>query len=74
MAARAKGLTATQRKLAARTGGIEAAELLTDALRAVLLALVPLEFNERREVLRWAHEHYSIDPTKNVIYYPEPRA
>lgn len=34
------------------------------ALRRVLLALVPLDFDERRRLLRWACERYLIDPAK----------
>jgi hypothetical protein len=69
-AAKKEPATPTAR-MAARTGAVEVAELASEALRQALLALVPLEFNQRRDVVRWVCDHYSIDPTKLPVYYPE---
>ena len=32
----------------------------TDALCAVLIALSPLDFHERRRILRWVCDHYGL--------------
>ena len=36
----------------------------TTALDEVLVALTPLDFAERRRVLRWVCDYYTIDPVK----------
>ena len=36
----------------------------TTALYEVLTALTPLDFNERRQLLRWACDYYQIDPAR----------
>ena len=38
--------------------------VLTDAVHDVVLALQPLDFDDRRRVLRWAADYYMIDPAK----------
>lgn len=34
------------------------------ALEAILVALAPLDFEERRRLLRWACDRWGIDPAK----------
>jgi hypothetical protein len=67
----AKNLTPHERKRRERPGYVNEVEVKTEALRQVLHALVPLEFNARRDVLRWACDQYQIDPLKLNPYFPE---
>jgi len=56
--------TEFEKRLRNRPGWTLKAELLPEALRRVILALAPLDFEEKRQVLAWAAETHSIDPTK----------
>lgn len=37
------------------------------ALHEILDALAPLDFNERRRILRWVCDRYLIDPAKITV-------
>ena len=51
-------------RMDARRGLADVAGLQVETAGVVIQALVPLEFNERRAVLRWACDFFQLDPTK----------
>lgn len=61
---RAAPMSRFDREIEARRGGVVQAENLSESLKRCSLALLPLDFEERRKVLRWVADVYEIDPGK----------
>jgi hypothetical protein len=60
----ARELTNYERKLKARFGWREKAHCMSEALRRMIEALAPLDFDEKRLLLRWTAEAHAIDPAR----------
>ena len=44
------------------SGWAERSEELTMSFRAVIMAIGPLEWEDKRRILRWAADLFSVDP------------